>query len=104
MRVQSWVGAKSVSCAILTRPARAASLLSALTASSRLPSSTSTVPTICGTLAAIFSLLGSKKWIARLGLAGIWVSGSGAPTARGRKKSLALRMRGTYRGVEVGRV
>ena len=94
IRVQSWVGPKSVSCAIRTRPSRAATLLSALTASSRLPSSTSTVPTICGTLAAIFSLLGSKKWIARLGRAGISVSGVGAPTARGRKKSLGLLVEG----------
>ena len=90
-RVQSWVGPKSVSRAIFTSPARAASLLSALTASSRLPSRTSTVPTICGTLAAILALLGSKKWIARLGRAGTSRSGSGAPTARGRKKSLGLR-------------
>ena len=44
-----------------------------------------------GIFAAIFSLLGSKKWIARLGRAGISVSGVGAPTASGRKKSLALR-------------
>ena len=44
-----------------------------------------------GIFAAIFGLLGSKKWIARLGRAGISVSGVGAPTARGRKKSLALR-------------
>ena len=90
-RVHSWVGPKSVSRAIRTSPSRAATLLSALTASSRLPSRTSTVPTICGTFAAIFSLLGSKKWMAREGRAGISVGGSGAPTARGRKKSLALR-------------
>jgi hypothetical protein len=43
-----------------------------------------------GTFAAIFALLGSKKWIARLGRAGISRSGSGAPTASGLKKSLAL--------------
>ena len=48
------------------------------------------MPTIAGTLAAIFSLLGSKKWIAREGRAGISVSGVGAPTASGRKKSLGL--------------
>jgi len=35
---------------------------------------------------------GSKKWIAREGRAGISVRGAGAPTARGRKKSLAERM------------
>ena len=45
-----------------------------------------------GTLAAIFSLLGSKKWIIRLGRAGTSRMGVGAPTARGAKKSLALRM------------
>src|SRR6478609_8451925 len=96
-RVQSWVEPKSVLRAISTRPCRAASLWSALIASSRLPSRTSTVPTSCGTLAAIFSLDGSKKWIARLGRAGISRSGSGAPTASGRKKSLGERMRGRYR-------
>ena len=47
-----------------------------------------------GTLAAIFSLLGSKKWIIRDGRTGISRSGVGAPTASGRKKSLALRMGG----------
>jgi hypothetical protein len=46
---------------------------------------------MAGILAPIFSLLGAKKWIARLGRAGISVSGAGAPTASGRKKSLALR-------------
>ena len=45
-----------------------------------------------GTLAAIFGLPGSKKWIAREGRAGISRKGSGAPTASGAKKSLALRM------------
>ena len=44
-----------------------------------------------GTLAAIFGLPGSKKWIARDGRAGISRSGAGAPTASGAKKSLALR-------------
>ena len=36
-----------------------------------------------GTLAAIFSLLGSKKWIIRDGLTGISRTGSGAPRASG---------------------
>ena len=45
-----------------------------------------------GILLAILALLGSKKWIARLGRAGISRSGVGAPTARGAKKSLAERM------------
>ena len=57
------------------------------------------MPASCGTLAAIFGLDGSKKWMALVGRAGISRSGSGAPTASGRKKSLALRegMGGTYR-------
>ncbi len=79
---------------IRTSPSRAAVLLSALTASSRLPRRTSTVPTMPGTFAVIFSFDGSKKWMARLGRAGISRRGSGAPTASGRKKSLALRMPG----------
>src|SRR3546814_3589228 len=91
IRVQNWVGPKSVSWPILTRPLRAFSLFSALTASSRLPSSTSVVPTMAGIFAAIFSLPGSKKWIAREGRAGISRRGAGAPTASGVKKSLAVR-------------
>jgi hypothetical protein len=43
-----------------------------------------------GIFAAIFGLLGSKKWMARLGLAGMSFHGVGAPTAKGRKKSFAL--------------
>ena len=83
-RVHSWVSSpKSVALPIATRPSRAAILLSALTASSRLPSSTSTVPTISGTFAAILALLGSKKWMALDGRAGTDMSGRGAPTARG---------------------
>ena len=50
------------------------------------------MPTIAGTFSSIRSLLGSKKWMTREGRAGISVSGAGAPTASGRKKSLALRM------------
>ena len=92
--VQSWVcSPKSVARPISTSPARAASLFSALTASSRFPSSTSTEPTSCGTFAAILGLLGSTKWIIRLGRAGTSRTGAGAPTARGVKKSFALRMR-----------
>ncbi len=56
------------------------------------------MPASWGTLAAIFSFDGSKKWIARLGRAGISRSGSGAPTASGRKKSFGLLgMGGRYR-------
>ena len=38
----------------------------------------------------IFGFDGSKKWIARLGRAGISRSGWGAPTASGAKKALGL--------------
>jgi hypothetical protein len=55
----------------------------------------STVGMMSPNLATIFSLEGGKKWIIRLGRKGISRTGSGAPTARGLKKSLALRtMRG----------
>ena len=46
-----------------------------------------------GTLATIFSLEKSKKWIIREGGNGISRSGSGAPIARGLKKSRGLRIR-----------
>ena len=42
--------------------------------------------------AAIFSLEESTKWIMREGGNGISGTGSGAPTARGLKKSRGLRM------------
>ena len=51
-----------------------------------------------GTLAAIFSFEASKKWIIREGLKGISRGGSGAPIARGLKKSLGFLMRGTLSG------
>jgi hypothetical protein len=44
-----------------------------------------------GSLPAIFSLLGSKKWIIRDGVTGISASGSGAPMARGFAKSRGFR-------------
>ena len=81
---------------IRTRPSRAASLRSTGTASSRLPSRTSARWATSGSLVAIFSLLGSKKWIIRDGGNGISRSGSGAPTASGWKKSRGLRMRERY--------
>ena len=52
----------------------------------------STVGAMSGTLATIFSLEKSRKWIIREGLNGISRSGSGAPMARGLKKSRGLRM------------
>ena len=69
-RVQSAVSPKSVSLATLTRPSRAATLLSTGTASSRLPSRMSACLAMSGTLAAIFSFEASKKWIIRDGLEG----------------------------------
>ena len=44
--------------------------------------------------ARIFSLLASRKWIIREGGNGISRSGSGAPMARGVKKSRGLRTSG----------
>jgi hypothetical protein len=45
-----------------------------------------------GTLARIFSLDASKKWIIRDGLNGISRGGSGASIASGSKKSLGFLM------------
>jgi hypothetical protein len=42
-------------------------------------------------LATIFGFDGGKKWIIRLGRNGISRTGSGAPTAKGLKKSRGLR-------------
>src|SRR5262249_13733072 len=70
----------------------AAIFLSAAMASSRLPSRMSACRARSGSLAAIFSLLGSKKWMQRDGLIGISRTGSGAPSASGLKKSRGLRM------------
>ena len=52
----------------------------------------STVGAMSGTLATIFSLEKSRKWIIRLGLNGISRTGSGAPMARGLTKSRGFRM------------
>ena len=62
------------------------------TPSSRLASSTSTVGAMSGTLATIFGFDAGKKWIIRDGRTGISRTGSGAPTASGRKKSFGERM------------
>ena len=51
----------------------------------------STVGAMSGTLATIFSLEKSRKWIIREGLKGISRVGSGASMARGLKKSRGLR-------------
>ena len=45
-----------------------------------------------GSFAAILGLLGSKKWMTRDGAIGISRTGSGAPSARGLKKSRGLRI------------
>src|SRR3712207_5736313 len=102
-RVQSWVSPKSVSLAMRTRPSRAAILRSAGTASSRLPSRTSACLAMSGTLAAIFSLEPSKKWIIREGRKGISRSGSGASIARGLKKSRGFLMGGEAIGSRIAR-
>ncbi len=51
----------------------------------------STLGAMSGTLATIFSLEKSRKWIIREGLKGISRTGSGASMARGLKKSRGLR-------------
>src|SRR5680860_350824 len=94
IRVQRAVSPKSVARATLTRPSRAATFLSTGTASSRLPRRMSACLAMSGTLAAIFSLEASKKWIILEGPKGISVTGSGAPIARGRKNSLGFLMAG----------
>jgi hypothetical protein len=90
--VQNCVAPKSFLVATSTRPARAASLSAAGTPSSRLASITSTVGAMSGTLATILGFDAGKKWIMRDGRTGISRTGSGAPTARGRKKSFGLRI------------
>ena len=82
-RVHSCVAPMSISRPTLMSPARAASLRSTGTASSRLPSRMSTVGAMSGTLATIFSLEKSRKWIIRAGRTGISGTGSGAPMASG---------------------
>jgi GNAT superfamily N-acetyltransferase len=57
-----------------------------------------------GTLAAIFSFEASKKWIIREGGNGISVSGSGAPMARGWKKSLGFLIAGNLEAASLARV
>ena len=51
---------------------------------------------VSGSLATIFSLEASKKWIIREGGNGISRTGSGAPTASGLKKSRGLRIGERY--------
>src|SRR3954466_974172 len=91
-RVHSCVSPSSISLPTVMSPSRADSLRSTGIASSRLPRRMSTVAAMSGTFATIFSLEKSRKWIIRDGLTGISASGSGAPMARGLKKSRGLRM------------
>src|SRR3954469_9394748 len=91
-RVHSWVSPRSISLPTLISPARAASLRSTGTASSRLPRRMSTLGARSGALATIFSFEKSRKWIIRDGLNGTSRTGSGAATASGLKKSRRLRM------------
>ena len=90
-RVQSGVPSRSMSRASLIRPSRASTLRSASIASSRFPSTMSTFGASAGIFAAIFGLLGSKKWIIRDGVTGIVRGGRGAPSARGSKKARGVR-------------
>src|SRR5919198_902676 len=90
-RVHSAQSPRSISRPRRTRPSRAGTLRSTGTASSRLPSRMSQRAARSGSLAAIFSLPGSKKWIIREGLSGISRIGSGAPIARGFVKSRGFR-------------
>ena len=76
-RVHSGVSPRSISLPTLISPARAASLRSTGTASSRLPSRMSTVGAMSGTFATIFSFEKSRKWIIRDGVNGISRSGVG---------------------------
>src|SRR5258705_10941244 len=91
-RVQSWQSPSSVLRALQISPSRAATFVSRSIASSRFPSSTSQRCARSGTFAAIFGLLGSKKWIIRAGRNGISRGGSGAPIAFALKKSFAVRI------------
>src|SRR3954469_19212277 len=91
-RVHSAVAPRSISRPTRTRPSRAASLRSIGIASSRLPSRMSVFVAMSGALATIFSLEKSRKWIIREGRTGTSVTGSGAPMARGLRKSRGLRI------------
>ena len=95
MRVQRPVpvAAKSVAWAMATKPLRAASFWSIGTASSRLPSTTSTVAASSGTRARTLSLWGGTKWIIRSSLTGSSRKGAGAPVASGWKKRRGSFMR-----------
>ena len=87
----SWVSPRSISRPTRISPSRAATLRSTGTASSRLPSRMSVLAAISGALATILSLEKSRKWIIRDGRNSTSRGGSGAPMARGLKKSRGFR-------------
>jgi hypothetical protein len=95
-RVHSWVSGVLHCWAISTRPARALSFSLAGMASSRLARRMSTVGAMSGTLATIFGMCGGRKWITRDGRNGMSRTGSGAPSASGRKKSFGGRTAAGY--------
>ena len=64
----------------------------------------STVGAMSGTLATIFSLEKSRKWIIRDGLNGISRAGCGASMASGVKKALGLRKVGLLVVCAVNRI
>ena len=92
-RVQNWVPPKSAVLADLDQPGPGGLLVGGGHAvlevgrAARRPCGA-----MSGTLATILGLEAGKKWIIRDGRTGISRSGSGAPTASGRKKSLGLRI------------
>ena len=90
-RVHNCVVPMSMVVATLINPARALSFSLIGMASSKLPSKMSTLGIVSGNFATIFSMCGGKKWMTRLGRKGISRKGSGAPAARGLKKSRAER-------------
>ena len=101
-RVQRAVSPSSISRPTRISPSRAATFLSTGTASSRFPSRMSTVGAMSGTLATIFSLEKSRKWIIREGLKGISRAGSGAPMASGLRKSRGFRKGSPGRLIPLG--
>ena len=94
MRVHSPVSPQSWAWAMAMNPERAATLASAGTASSRLPSTTSTWAISSPARARIFSTCGGTKWIMRSSRTGSCRKGSGAPMARGVKCLAGVRFIG----------
>ena len=91
-RVHSAVSPRSPLWPTSISPARASSFLSEGTASSRLPTSTSTWAAMLATRARMRSLEGSKKCSIRVGVTGISSGGVGAPRASGLRHSRGVRV------------